>query len=88
MPLLVLLPLIEGTQVLGQAADVGALAASAFQSLAVLAAILVGGRVVLRRVFAAVAGANSNETCVASRQAALVSSCPRAAHAGATTVTL
>ena len=65
VPLLVLLPLIEDTQVLGESANVGALAASALQALAALGALLVGGRVVLRRVFAAVAGARSNETFVA-----------------------
>ncbi|KAJ8610086.1 hypothetical protein CTAYLR_007079 [Chrysophaeum taylorii] len=65
VPLLVLLPIVEDTQVLGFDANVAALATSALQSLALLGAILGVGRVVLRRVFAAVAGARSSETFVA-----------------------
>lgn len=65
VPLLVLLPIMEDTQVLGFDADVAGLATSALQSLATLGAILVVGRLVLRRVFAAVAGARSSETFVA-----------------------
>ena len=65
VPLLVLLPIIEDTQVLGFDADVQSLALSALSSVAVLGTILLAGRVLLRRVFAAVAGARSSETFVA-----------------------
>ena len=65
VPLLVLLPIIEDTQVLGFDADLWSLAASALSSTGALLGALLGGRVVLRRVFAAVAGARSSETFVA-----------------------
>lgn len=61
----VLLPIIEDTQVLGFDADIRALSVSALQSLAALAFILFIGRIVLRRVFAAIAGAQSSEAFVA-----------------------
>ncbi|KAH8046962.1 solute:proton antiporter [Aureococcus anophagefferens] len=63
VPLLVLLPIIEDTQVLGFDADLWS-PPRASPTGALLGALL-GGRVVLRRVFAAVAGARSSETFVA-----------------------
>lgn len=65
VPLLVLLPIIESQKDIGFAAQASILGITALKAVFGLGGLLVVGRVVLRRVFEAVAGARSTETFVA-----------------------
>ncbi|EIE26679.1 hypothetical protein COCSUDRAFT_52422 [Coccomyxa subellipsoidea C-169] len=70
VPFLVLLPLVENNDLVGQAGQstmtlVASLGPTALQTVFGLGALLLGGRVVLRRIFELVAEARSDETFVA-----------------------